>query len=83
MLIIGREEGESILIGNDTAIVVTRTNVNGHGHRVQIGIIAPPEKRVCRSEASVKALEEHAASQALLMLVPPEDRVRHQQAARP
>lgn len=46
MLILSRWQGQSIRIGNDVEVVVTRV---GKG-RVRIGIEAPPATRVLRGE---------------------------------
>lgn len=45
MLVISRKEGESVLIGNDVEIVVV-----GTGSRVKIGIRAPLDLKVVRTE---------------------------------
>jgi carbon storage regulator len=47
MLVLGRKEAESIQIGDDVTVVVTRI---GPGRRVRIGIVAPPHVAVVRSE---------------------------------
>lgn len=47
MLVLGRKEGESIQIGDDVTVVVTRI---GPGRRVCIGVAAPPHVSVVRSE---------------------------------
>ena len=46
MLVLSRKHGETIRIGTDIEIVVTQV---GSG-RVKIGIVAPPEVPVLRSE---------------------------------
>lgn len=48
MLVLSRKPGERILIGNDIEIVVVEADV----HRVRLGIKAPPEVRIDRSEVA-------------------------------
>ncbi len=46
MLVLGRKRGQSILIGDDIEITVTRV----HGEIVRIGIQAPPGIKILRKE---------------------------------
>ena len=46
MLVLSRKIGEEIIIGDDVRLVVYRI----HGNRVQLGIIAPEEVPIYRSE---------------------------------
>lgn len=47
MLVISRKPGESLLIGDDTLIVVTEIRTKG---MVRLGIITPNERHIVRSE---------------------------------
>jgi carbon storage regulator len=51
MLVLTRLEGESILIGDDVRLVVTRIR----GNAVRIAIDAPRSTRVLRAELSLPA----------------------------
>lgn len=46
MLVLSRKEGESIYVGDDIVVHVCRIS----GNRVQIGIEAPDDMRIRRSE---------------------------------
>jgi carbon storage regulator len=46
MLVLSRRVGERILIGNDIELAVTAIS----GRRVRVGIVAPPELPIIRSE---------------------------------
>jgi carbon storage regulator len=46
MLVLSRKEGERIVIGRDIVITV----VESRGHRVRLGITAPPETPINREE---------------------------------
>lgn len=56
MLILRREEGDSIMVGNDIEIVVVRIDAN----TVKIGVQAPPHVAINRREIydSMKAAGE-------------------------
>ena len=56
MLVLSRKEKQTIKIGDDVTITITRVN----GERVKIGIEAPKELRVIRGELE-KPQEEKAA----------------------
>jgi len=47
MLVLGRNQGEGIWIGNKIRIVIVRISTNG---KVSLGIEAPPEVIVLREE---------------------------------
>jgi carbon storage regulator len=57
MLILTRKPGERIMIGQDIVIEV----VEGSGHRIRLGISAPPEIPVYREEIFRRIDEEHSA----------------------
>lgn len=63
MLVISRKQGESIDLGEDKNIKVTIISVDGH--RVRLGIKAPRDVRVLRSEldTTVAASNQHAVIQ--------------------
>jgi carbon storage regulator len=46
MLVLSRKVGERIMIGDDVELTVVRLS----GGQVRLGIVAPPEKRIVRSE---------------------------------
>ena len=46
MLVLSRKEGEQLIIDDNIVITVTRLG----GHRVSLGIEAPPDVRVIRGE---------------------------------
>ena len=46
MLVLSRKEGEKLVIGDDIVITVNRIS----GHRVSIGIEAPPHVPITRGE---------------------------------
>lgn len=48
MLVLSRKEGESIMIGGD--IVITVTKIKDHERVVRIGIEAPDHVRILRKE---------------------------------
>lgn len=56
MLVLSRSEDESIEIGNDITITVLEMR----GGKVRIGIDAPPDVRVLRSELAM-AIEERVS----------------------
>ncbi|HET6879904.1 MAG TPA: carbon storage regulator [Pirellulales bacterium] len=55
MLVLSRKEGEQLVIDENIVITITRLA----GHRVSIGIEAPPHVRVMRGE-----LESHTSKEA-------------------
>lgn len=59
MLILGRELGQSILIGDD----ITVTILSSRGTQVRIGINAPKEVPVHREEVYARIKKEEAAAQ--------------------
>lgn len=46
MLVLSRKEGEQLLIGDDIVVTITRIS----GNRVAIGVEAPRDVRIVRSE---------------------------------
>lgn len=46
MLVLSRKTNERIVIGNDVQIVVVAVQ----GNRVRLGVTAPGDTRICRSE---------------------------------
>ncbi|MDR2117730.1 MAG: carbon storage regulator [Planctomycetaceae bacterium] len=50
MLVLTRKEGEKICIGDDVVITIVRTG----GDRVRVGIEAPSDRVVLRSELKIK-----------------------------
>lgn len=46
MLVLSREQSESIMVGDDIEIIVVRTGT----HKVRIGVNAPPEVSIHRRE---------------------------------
>jgi len=58
MLILTRQEGEKIYIGDEVVVVVTH---NGNDH-VRLGIDAPTDKIVLRAELRQKKTDEKAAT---------------------
>jgi len=54
MLILGRKEGEKIVIGDDITVTVTKIK----GNQVQIGITAPKHIPVHREEVYERILAE-------------------------
>lgn len=58
MLILGREIGQSILIGNDIVVTVLSTR----GMQVRIGIAAPKEVEVHREEVYERIQRERQAA---------------------
>lgn len=46
MLVLSRKEGEKIMIGDNVVVTIVRV----HGERVRVGIEAPPQIHVVRSE---------------------------------
>ena len=54
MLVLARKRSEQIIIGGDITITVTEI----HRDRVKIGIDAPPETTVHRSEVAEKIARE-------------------------
>jgi len=51
MLVLGREEHESLRIGTQIRVTVVRIS----GNKIRLGIEAPPEMKVIREELLVKA----------------------------
>lgn len=54
MLVLSRMPGQSIVIGKDIEIVVTRVQ----GNKISIGIAAPKEVKILRKEISRNCDEE-------------------------
>jgi carbon storage regulator len=54
MLILGRREGESIIIGDDVKVTITKIE----GNQVKIGIEAPREIEVHREEVYQRIQDE-------------------------
>jgi carbon storage regulator len=57
MLVLSRKQNESILIGSDIRVTVTRIS----GNRVALGIEAPPEIAVVRAEVLNRPKQEACA----------------------
>lgn len=57
MLVLSRDEGESLQIGDDIKITVIRT-----GRKVRLGIEAPPDVPVWRSELQRFGKAAHSPS---------------------
>lgn len=66
MLVLSRKVGEKLVIGDGIVITVSRVA----GQRVSIGIEAPPEVRVVRSELQVYGPLDPAPSDAPLACAP-------------
>ncbi|MDY4660318.1 carbon storage regulator [Pseudoflavonifractor capillosus] len=67
MLVLSRKEGESLIIGDQISITVLSVDSNG---QVNLGICAPKEVLVLRSELQKAATEnQDAASTAPALLV--------------
>lgn len=58
MLVLSRKEGEQLVIDENIVITVTRLA----GHRVAIGIEAPPHVRIQRGELQPRVEERHLAA---------------------
>jgi len=56
MLVLSRKEGEKLVIGDDIVITVNRIA----GHRVSIGIEAPPHVPITRGELQARSAFEEA-----------------------
>lgn len=56
MLVLSRKEGEKLVIDDNIVITINRIS----GHRVSIGIEAPPDVRISRSEIPRRRLEDTA-----------------------
>lgn len=54
MLVLSRKEGEQLVIDENIVITVNRIV----GHRVSIGIEAPPEVRITRSELNQQSHDQ-------------------------
>ena len=61
MLVLSRKEGEKLVIGDDIIITVNRVA----GHRVSIGIEAPPHVSITRGELQARLVLEEAAAGAV------------------
>lgn len=59
MLVLSRKVGEKIVLGDNVTIVINRIA----GHRVSIGIIAPRDMRVVRSELGPREGAERGPSE--------------------
>lgn len=55
MLVLTRKEGESIIVGNDVKITVSRIK----GDKVKLGVEAPRSTRVVRSELLTRETPSH------------------------
>jgi carbon storage regulator CsrA len=71
MLVLGREAGETIVIGPDIAIYIVRTNSGHSGRGVKIGIIAPPHVPVGRTSLPLAQVQKLAAEGQLGTTKPP------------
>jgi len=60
MLILNREQGEVIRIGDDISIVICEI----HGGQVRVGIVAPLEVEVHREEIYIKIQKDKKAKGA-------------------
>lgn len=59
MLVLSRKEGEKLVIGDNVTVEIVRIS----GNRITIGIVAPKEVKVLRSELK-KDLKQGPAKQA-------------------
>ena len=69
MLVLTRQEGEKIYIGNDIIIEVTRYG----GDRVRLGISAPPDKTVLRGELRHGSQKEETNEKTIRVIDIPTD----------
>ena len=60
MLILGRKEGEAILVGDDIRLVILSSDRRG----VRIGIEAPAHVRIAREEIVLEITEENRRATA-------------------
>ena len=58
MLVLTRNQGQSILIGNDVKLTIVSTK----GGQVRIGIEAPPDLTILREEISNRETKDKPAS---------------------
>jgi carbon storage regulator len=61
MLVLSRKEGEKLVIGDDIVITINRIA----GHRVSIGIEAPPHVPITRGELQPRFILEEAGAGAV------------------
>lgn len=54
MLVLSREKGESIMIGDDIAVMVVGVDRRG---RVKLGVLAPKEVEVDRTEVRQRKIQ--------------------------
>jgi carbon storage regulator len=62
MLVLSRKQGERITVGDNIEIVITKLS----GNAVRIGIEAPPEVSIRRSELNNLQLSQEAESRLVL-----------------
>lgn len=55
MLVLSRKVGQTIVVGNDIELVVTRVS----GNRVTVGVQAPDDVKILRGELSQKESDEN------------------------
>ncbi|MDR1963479.1 MAG: carbon storage regulator [Planctomycetaceae bacterium] len=67
MLVLTRKEGEKICIGDDVVITIVRTG----GDKVRLGIDAPSDKVILRSELKAKERQETKETIPIVPLVLP------------
>ncbi|MFZ5632103.1 MAG: carbon storage regulator CsrA [Bacillota bacterium] len=67
MLVLARKKGQSVIIGKDIKILVVEVT----GETVRLGIEAPPELEIFRTEIYQQLKEENAGS-----VTSPEDAIR-------
>jgi carbon storage regulator len=60
MLVLSRKEGERLVIGDDITLVISKIE----GNRVSIGIEAPRDVKIMRSELSTNPTGETGCSRA-------------------
>ncbi|HWB10365.1 MAG TPA: carbon storage regulator [Pirellulales bacterium] len=61
MLVLSRKEGEKLVIADDIVITINRIA----GHRVSIGIEAPPHVPITRGELQARLVLEEAGAGAV------------------
>jgi carbon storage regulator len=60
MLILSRRESERVYLGEDIVLTIVRVN----GDKVRIGVEAPANVKILRTELEISAPETHSLSKA-------------------